>query len=633
MDRKADECGADAEVPLPCFSTFNHGAGLREVSIIKGIEASCAYAVEASEELEVKRRNTSATTTWRTDPGKHVHCAATRRQTGSHRFLNGSEATSSWFLDRHDRQACLEKQEPLTAFRREVAGAGLLRNPSIWMQVEVLATFDAGDQKAFRDAWQRLVPEERQTAPVGRNIELRLQAYFATHSMRRALQEGREPEPHETQALDRFRDFLSECGKDEVSADEALMPLFALPFVQRPHAHPDVREVFSDSWLQHLRKDVEAELRLQQPPIPLLYDIVEQPPTDDGKRPWQSVWAELLRLADASLDAIALLAEGIPVAPSVLTSARQQLELLRDHVPGGLALQLKSQDSRRPLCPMSPARSVRSRAATARPQLPQIDFTALPILQRLTSAESPLPLRRGFLVAVPCFDVLGVRCLPTALPSLLDNPEVSELTLGILAALACEAVGRSYIVSSDASVQRMIHLLKSKPLDSSVHIQALAAMQHGLGGVGRPGLGIAHGGPWNAIGVLLGVWFCDADEPGAALRGEAEMLGAARNASSCNETHGALESADQDQIKRNRNKHQPTVPNQVSHHSKFEAPIIDLFVAFETKCLCWPGHTSMERFTHCCRCQVSERRRNVGAWRQCCDLSTRRQTALGTTSQ
>lgn len=57
----------------------------------------------------------------------------------------------------------------------------------------------------------------------------------------------------------------------------------------------------------------------------------------------------------------------------------------------------------------------------------------------------------------------------------------------------------------------------------------------------------------------------------------------------------ALESADQDQIKRNRNKHQPTVPNQVSHHSKFEAPIIDLFVAFETKCLCWPGHTSMER--------------------------------------
>lgn len=443
MDRKADECGADAEVPLPCFSTFNHGAGLREVSIIKGIEEYLGYH----------------------------HLA-----------------------------------EPLTAFRREVAGAGLLRNPSIWMQVvrdieEVLATFDAGDQKAFRDAWQRLVPEERQTAPVGRNIELRLQAYFATHSMRRALQEGREPEPHEMQALDRFRDFLSECGKDEVSADEALMPLFALPFVQRPHAHPDVREVFSDSWLQHLRKDVEAELRLQQPPIPLLYDIVEQPPTDDGKRPWQSVWAELLRLADASLDAIALLAEGIPVAPSVLTSARQQLELLRDHVPGGLALQLKSQDSRRPLCPMSPARSVRSRAATARPQLPQIDFTALrrfvcsheerfeasppstlpavlrAILQRLTSAESPLPLRRGFLVAVPCFDVLGVRCLPTALPSLLDNPEVSELTLGILAALACEAVGRSYIVSSDASVQRMIHLLKSKPLDSSVHIQALAAMQ------------------------------------------------------------------------------------------------------------------------------------------------------------
>ena len=46
-----------------------------------------------------------------------------------------------------------------------------------------------------------------------------------------------------------------------------------------------------------------------------------------------------------------------------------------------------------------------------------------------------------------------------------------------MAALACEAVGRSYLASSDASVERMAQVLVSKPLDSSVHIQALAAMQ------------------------------------------------------------------------------------------------------------------------------------------------------------
>ena len=432
------------EAPLPCCSALDHGAGLREVSIVKAIEEYLAY--------------------------HHL-------------------------------------TEPLAAFRREVASTGLLRNPStVWLQVardveDVLGTFDDGHKDAFREAWQRVIPAELQAAPAGRALEFRLQAYFATYSMRQALQDGKEPEADHLQALDTFREFLSERGKDEVSGDEALMPLFALPFVQRPHEHPDVQQVFSEEWLLDLRKDVEAELRQQQPPIPLVYDILEQQ-SSTGKRSWQSVWAELLRLADAGLDAMALLSHGVPVAPSVLTSARQQLELLREHIPGGLALQLKSRESR--LGPMSPARSVRSRAATARPQLPQIDFSSLrrficatpqerseafgaaastlpavlrAVLHRLSSAESPLPLRRGFLVAVFCFDILGVRCRPTALPALLDDAEVSELTLGILAALACEAGGRSYVVSSDASVQRMVHLLKSKALDSSVHIQVLAAMQ------------------------------------------------------------------------------------------------------------------------------------------------------------
>ena len=45
---------------------------------------------------------------------------------------------------------------------------------------------------------------------------------------------------------------------------------------------------------------------------------------------------------------------------------------------------------------------------------------------RITSLELPLGLRRGFLVAVVCFDVLGIRS--TALPRLLDHPEVSEFT-------------------------------------------------------------------------------------------------------------------------------------------------------------------------------------------------------------
>ena len=426
------------EAPLPCSAAFDQGAGLREVSVIKAIEEYLAYH---------------------------------------------------------------QMQEPLASFVQDVERVGLLRSSSALSVVreveDVLCSFDAGDRERFSMAWARLTFESEA------NLQLRLQANFAIHRTRLLLQDGREPDAAEMQQdLEPFLAFLNERGLDEMSGDEALMPLFALPFVQQPHLHPDVREVFSSRWFQDLRRDLEAAIRSQKP-IPRIYDILEHSPvTEHGKRPWQSVWAELMRLADASLDAMVLLAQGSPVPP-VLSTARQQLELLREHIPGGLEVQLKSHFERPGGCPMSPARSVRSRAATARPQLAhQLDFGALKrffcaapqerreacgevaatlpqvlraVLQRLASAESPLPQRRGFLVAITCFDVLGVRDQPEALPALLD--EVSELTLGILAVLACEAVGRSYIVSSRASVTRMVDLLKSKPLDSSIHIQALAAMQ------------------------------------------------------------------------------------------------------------------------------------------------------------
>jgi len=95
----------------------------------------------------------------------------------------------------------------------------------------------------------------------------------------------------------------------------------------------------------------------------------------------------------------------------------------------------------------------------------------------LASAEAPVAHRRGFLAAMACFDVLGVRARPQTLPELLRDPSLAELALGILAVLACEAIGRMYIVANLACVEAVVGILKSQPLDSSMHIQALAAMQ------------------------------------------------------------------------------------------------------------------------------------------------------------
>merc|ERR1719201_1467111 len=123
----------------------------------------------------------------------------------------------------------------------------------------------------------------------------------------------------------------------------------------------------------------------------MLYSILESPPAGmENEGAWQAVWAELFRIADSGLDAATMLATGSPVEPALLVDGRQRLELLREQVPGGLELKLDSQ-----LAPghgaASPCRSVRSRAATAPPQMPRdIDFGALAqfIQQAVTTKPS-----------------------------------------------------------------------------------------------------------------------------------------------------------------------------------------------------------------------------------------------------
>merc|ERR1719359_2123318 len=63
------------------------------------------------------------------------------------------------------------------------------------------------------------------------------------------------------------------------------------------------------------------------------------------------------------------------------------------------------------------------------------------------------------------------------LASLLGNHSVVELALGILAVCACEAVGRTYIVENPYCIDMLVDIMTKQSLDSSLHIQALAALQ------------------------------------------------------------------------------------------------------------------------------------------------------------
>lgn len=109
--------------------------------------------------------------------------------------------------------------------------------------------------------------------------------------------------------------------------------------------------------------------------------------------------------------------------------------------------------------------------------MPTLATVLRALLQRLASAEAPVSQRRGFLVAMACFDMLGVRANEQTMPSLMSDPTVAELAVGILAVLACDAVGRSYVVDKLTCVETVVHILKTQPIESSLHIQALAALQ------------------------------------------------------------------------------------------------------------------------------------------------------------
>eukprot|EP00929_Paragymnodinium_shiwhaense_P040939 TRINITY_DN2129_c0_g1_i1.p1 TRINITY_DN2129_c0_g1~~TRINITY_DN2129_c0_g1_i1.p1 ORF type:complete len:681 (-),score=137.15 TRINITY_DN2129_c0_g1_i1:144-2186(-) len=450
---------AEGELPLPTAGTFDYGGGLQEVTLVAAVEEYLAY--------------------------HHL-------------------------------------RKTFDAFRQDVDEVGLKRQPSratstIARDVEeVLCHFDAGRRDDFKENWARIMPEEFRQGDRGRSLELRLEAHFATLRARNVLLQGSEPDAADLKEdLEPFRIYLSEHALDEVCGDEALMPLFALPFVQRPHAQPNIGDVFQQKWLTELRSDIEGALRSRQPPAPLFYELMDMPPpgtTNEGS--WQAVWAELLRVADAALDNASLMTIGAPVPATAVREGQKKLEQLRQHVPGGLEMKLSCENHHMGVA--SPSRGVRSRASTAAPKMPRdIDFRKLAaflqsqthlerrrsvsksaqtksglgektqplsavlraVLQRLASAEEPLAQRRGFLVAIACFDGLALRSSPETLPALLSDPSVNELTLGILAVLACDDIGRTYIVENMACVTKVVELLMTQAYDSALHIQALAALQ------------------------------------------------------------------------------------------------------------------------------------------------------------
>ncbi|CAK0886347.1 unnamed protein product [Prorocentrum cordatum] len=194
-----------------------------------------------------------------------------------------------------------------------------------------LAAFEAGRQEDFFAIWRRLVPEESARHPVGCTLQLRLHVHFGSLGTRRSLRAGAAAPgaaapAEELPNFGALREFLATApvsALDE-SAGSALAPLFALPFVPRPHQNPALRFVFEEAWLQRLRSDLGAFLSAaaRGRHAPALRHLAGSLVAARGPQaaPPPASWHELVRIADLGLAAALQLCR--PRGGGILREAR-----------------------------------------------------------------------------------------------------------------------------------------------------------------------------------------------------------------------------------------------------------------------------------------------------------------------
>lgn len=185
----------------------------------------------------------------------------------------------------------------------------------------VMRDFDAGRRDELFDSWAKLIGTGVSSSPLGNALELRLRVHFGTLHTRKALATAREhaqKADRETLAsvkllpehLPDFTDLKSFLSSRPAAASldesaESLAPLFALPFVPKPHESPALRFIFEDAWEQKLRADLQAFFNanacVRHAPIlrHLAGAMVIGRCTDASPPP--ASWHELLRIADLGL--------------------------------------------------------------------------------------------------------------------------------------------------------------------------------------------------------------------------------------------------------------------------------------------------------------------------------------------
>jgi len=391
-----------------------------------------------------------------------------------------------------------------------------------------LAAFDEGNEEAFFNTWNRVVP-----GGLGQlhALEVKLRVQFAIFPIQWSLRSNHKDSAVPKPNFDLLREFLETYPpRYRKQADCGSLLYYALLYVELPHLHPDFTHLFETKWIQQLRKESEDVLvhffaQNQDNRRPMIYAICDgigHRSLSRHSEKSEPVMRDILHFVDQTIQSAQNWMEG---EDSVWKQAPTWLDRAKQKVEGYRRIALASRESRigsravsralysrqslysrygprptRSQGRVSTAGGARGRARRQTPlpndtlgPLPRTDFVRIAeilskeidniqdlsplfvsLLRHCSSVYEPLPQRRTFLHAICCFDIFNFE-----LPEFLEEWTVRmfslDATVALIAVLACEEKGRTYLQKKvETVVKGLMQHLSTK---GNTELQAIVALQ------------------------------------------------------------------------------------------------------------------------------------------------------------
>lgn len=159
---------------------------------------------------------------------------------------------------------------------------------------DLINSLTTGDVQRFRSLWT----SKWQAAPdqTAQKLLFRCEVFFAVFPLHPANR-VKFGDIHES--LQRFREFLDTHHYD-LSQSTEFLPFYALPYIPNPAEHPSFKQIFTISWFEDLKRQLQEWLdrQVSGSQLPIIVTALRSP-GDQTASTDSELWSVALELADA----------------------------------------------------------------------------------------------------------------------------------------------------------------------------------------------------------------------------------------------------------------------------------------------------------------------------------------------